>query len=264
MHRITLKDKLSGISYKVTFRELSYIDAIAFEDEARRYQPPIFRSLFLEYVQEVVKGDPPEVVSFDELISLPEHLLKLLVDAMFERSTYLAPDAFTTLIESLGERSLTLEGTYDVFLYAHLGPQLYLELLKAPPHVRAQLIVMIEKTTGIRVKERFEEAVKTGKPVDLITTGASYDRNKRRNEPRRQEPVRKYTGRFTPEELPHDLDEMLELSKRTLDETLAAAKMGNPEKFSWTREAAELARFEAERERLLLEREKTKPGADTL
>lgn len=260
IHRVILRDKLRGTEYVVRFRELSYLDALTFAREERRYQPAVYRYLIAEYVLDVYeKGDSPRSLGVDEVFDFPEHLIKLMVDTIVERSTVLNEEAFLGEVENLGQQSLTLMGTYDVFLYVHLGPELYLQLLTQPPNVRAQMVVLIEKTTGINVKERFDTAVATGAPVDLITTGAEYKKQQRRREkggPEPRRPVQKYAGRFAENEVPQDIDEMIALSKQTLDEAIAAAQRGKPERFSWSREAAELSRFELEREARLLAREK--------
>lgn len=258
-YRVVLRDKTTGAEYTAQFGEVSYIDTIAFSDESRRYEAPVLRYLLATYVHQVTQGTPPRTLEFEEVLALPEPLIKLLVDSIIEKATLGSEERFTALVKHMEEQSLTLLGSYDVFLYAHLGPELYLSLLTQPPHIRAQVITLVEKTTGINVKERFDEAIKTGKPVDLITTGAAYEQQRRRAQkgaPPNRPPVQKYSGRFAPEQLPTDIDEMIEASHQSLSQALNAARQGKAEKFSWSREAAELSRFELERERALLNREK--------
>ena len=265
LYRVVIRDKQSGEEYRAQFEEIPYLEYVCFSPEEKRYTPPVYRYIFAKYLISLTKAEKGEAGEEHELGSeyamtkLPEHLVKLLVDAMFDKSRTVTEDDFDKLIEYLGKQSLTKLGTYDVFLYIHLGPEMYLQLLNAPTHVRAQLITLIEKTTGINVRDRFEEALRTGAPVDLITTGAAYDRQRRKGVS--QQPItKKYAGKFAQEELPADIDQMIEASQRSLSEVLEAARRGKPEKFSWTKEAAEMSRFESERDRILLSRERVQKG----
>lgn len=253
-HKIGIKDKEHRTEYTISFTQLGYLDYLRCCDEAFRYAKEILRYIFSSYIiKGTIKNDSEErELSLDELFDLPEGIHKQVIDAIVTKSYFNSDEEIDKIINMLKDQSLTYVGTYDILLYAHLGPELYLQLLNETPHVRLQMALMIEKITGISVRERVNDALKTGSPIDLITTGGKYKQQQRRGsrvgslyeKQKAQQPLKQYAGKFTSEELPVDLNEMVAISQQSLQEAIELGKKGKSTKFNWLDEVREMEAHE--------------------
>jgi len=247
-YRIKITDRTTGSKLLIGYTDLSYMDWALYHENETRFDPPVFRYLVTTYLTHAATigddGSQTEQLSHEDVFNLPVSQQKQIIDRMFQSSTFEDSDKFEEILIRLEEHSKTRMGSYDLFLYIQLGLEGYLSLLTQPPEIRAQIIMVLEKMTNIDVSSRFEESIATGQPLDLVTLGGAYEREKRKkaqmNPNARRDPNISPVKRFHHEgreDLPADIGEMINTSREALQESIQRSKKGeSPEYFNWQSE----------------------------
>ena len=172
--KLSSQRKDAGDDVFLYYTPMSYLDWRTYGNPSVRYDPPTVRYLFELYLKEMTVGT--EKVDPVEFRSYPVAHQKLLIDNMFEKSSFGDTDKFIKMVESAKSDSLTLPGCYDYFLFTNLGIESYISLLEQDADVRAHIISMMEQQTGISVKKRFETAVSLNIPVNLRASNEEYNK----------------------------------------------------------------------------------------
>jgi len=252
--KITRKD---GSKLEVYYQSLSYIDWSVYSSTEEMFEPSTIRYLIGTYVNRVlVNGEEvnPGVIFEEDVATLQQ-----IVHNLFEKSIFSEEDKFNKMLGTLEKRSRTLMGCYDLFIFLKL-PDYYLQMLEQDAYTRAQIIMMLEQSTGINVKERFEHAVHNNVPLDLISDPDSYKKNIRRHggpvpaNPHRMNPLHQHQQTMeqmkpaTQQDMPSNVDAMLSESRNALAQALHAGRKKPQQKpaFNWQNDEANFSNIEQE------------------
>lgn len=246
---------------EVYFRALSYIDWATCYDPEEMLDPSTVRYIVSEYVLRVVTNG--EDISPLELLSAPVAVQQSVITAIFNKAIFQDDEKYAKIMLTLEQRSRTLIGCYDLFLYLHLGVEVYLQLLDQDAYTRSQVVMMLEKRTGVNVRERFDFATKNNVALDLISDPDTYKRNLRKhggpvpaNPMTRQNPL--YQHQKTMQQMqkpqgpdmPSNIDTMLTDSRSALQAALNAGrkKAGLPQKqkFNWQTDERQFGQVDSE------------------
>lgn len=187
VHGISLTiDDRAQTELFVYFVPLTYADWVKYFDAGTsdRFDPPVIRYVFGTYVTSAFyrTADGDSDVTALQLSELPPSITTKIISSIADKSGFTDGDAYSALIESLELKTRTLIGSYDYFLYLYLGTDGYLSALNMDALTRAQLITMVEKSTGISVSKRFKDSIELNMPLDLINQVAKYEGNIRAKE----------------------------------------------------------------------------------
>lgn len=223
------------------------------------FDPPTVRYLVSEYIARATLDN--KEITPAELAKESPSVLKQLITSMFEKSMFSDEEKMEKLIEGFEQRSRTLAGCYDLFIFINMGPEFYIQMLGQDVYTRAQIITMVEQATGIKVKERFDDAVAKKIPLDLSSNQEQYKRNMRKHghpvprNPIRENPLREHQRNMeyqqqqqTPrEKMPSSVDTMLAESREALSSALNTGKSkGKPAVFNWDKDESQFGQFEKE------------------
>jgi len=238
---------------------LSYMDWAVYSGSDELFDHATIRYLLYQYVIRVV--DNGVEVPTDSLLKMEVSVIEKVITNLIETSIFHKPESFYELIESLDKKSKTLSGCYDLFIFQQLGVESYLQLIERDAYTRAQIIMMIEKSTGINVKARFDEAVSKGIPLDLISTPEQYRKGMKQRgfskpmERARKSPLDAHKDAFGDvqkpprEDMPSNIDSMLQESRDSLAAALQAGKRkssGKKPTFDWTKDQGAFDQFDSE------------------
>jgi len=126
---------------------------------------------------------------------------------------------------------------------------------------------MLEKTTGISVKKRFDDSIALEIPLDLTSENSKYEgkvrndmrsgrvqRTRRQNTmPEGTEPVR--------ENVPPDLGEMIHNSRIALETELKLAASARKKTFDWASDEAAITGLDVKQNKDILNLEKKPPNS---
>lgn len=251
--KITKKD---GATLEIYYQSISYIDWSLYASTEEMFEPSTTRYLINTYVSRVIESgtDIPPASLLTEDISI----IHRVVNALFKKSLFDDENAFLAILTTLEKRSRTLIGCYDLFLFLKMGPEFYIQMLDQDAYTRAQIIMMIEKSTGISVKERFEHAVHHNIPLDIISDPDTYNKNLRKHGgPVPLHPQRKTTPLQNHQQTMNGLQNntdtdsattvqtMLDDSRIALQEALSTGrnKSGKRPSFNWGSDEAQFNQF---------------------
>ena len=174
--RLTRQDKST---IKIYYNSLSYIDWVMYTSTEERTDPSTIRYIISNYVVRFVDGeeDKETILIMDESVSI----LNTTIESIYNKSLFNEEDKYIELMAELEKRSRTLIGTYDLFIFLKMGPDFYINMLSQDSYTRALILSMIEKSTGIKVKERFTYAVENNIPLDIISDNEAYAKDLRKN-----------------------------------------------------------------------------------
>jgi len=259
-HGVRIKRKKDGqeVFLDVFHLSLSYMDWAIYAGSTDLFDPATVRYLLTQYVVRAV--DNGKELTIQELLAEDMSVIENVISNIVKKSIFQSPEEFDKLLAALESKSRTLFGCYDLFIYQHLGIDSYLRMLDVDAEARIQIVMMLEKITGINVRERFDEAVAKTIPLDLMSTPDQYKRSmKKYGAPRpqtgekRRSPLDEFrdTSKERPspskEKMPSNIDAMLAESRSALADALnAGRKKPPPEKpvFNWHKDQVE--QFETE------------------
>lgn len=239
---------------------LSYMDWAVYSGSDELFDPSTVRYMIHQYVIKVV--DNGQEVPVDFIMSEPTVIIEKIISSIVSKSIFTDDAQIESIMDSLRKKSKTLAGSYDLFVYLHGGPDLYLRMLEQDAYTRAQVIMMLELGTGITVKERFDRAVKDKIALDLVSDPSTYERNLRKHggpvprRPQRLSPLdehnrsnmmedgtgNKFRRAAGQAEVPSKVNEMLDESRSALAQALDAGRRKqakNPEArpvFNWNQD----------------------------
>ena len=163
-------------------------------------------------------------------------------------------------------------GAYDFFIYIHAGLDGYLRALEADAHSRAQLIVVLEKATGISVERRFEDSITNETPLDLYSEPGSYENKMRQSLRKNQMHGKQNRQPSTPpgtypvqERPPVKADDMVEATRHALQQELAVATANRNAKqarFNWQDDQAAIESFERTQDKELMDKDRKRDMSD--
>jgi hypothetical protein len=241
---------------------LSYMDWAVYSSSEELFDPATVRYLFDRYVIRVIEEGIDLTVR--DLLESDASVIETVVSNIIKKSTFQDPNSFPALVKSLESVSKTLAGCYDLFIFQQLGPDFYLRMLDSDAYTRAQVIMMLEKSTGISVKERFDEAITKKIPLDLLSSPDQYKRDMRKHgmsrpnmRPQRKPPLDEFKNSSrdlnippaSKDKMPSNIDSMLSEAKSSLAEALNAGRKKAKNKkstFDWTQDEASFNQFESE------------------
>lgn len=174
-----------GIQIKIGDKEttvylspLTYADWLYYGDPENLYTPSVYRYLILKYITRVTQDDT--VMNASEFISLitgdNDLVFKTVLDFMIDKSGYGDVSYFEDKIAKYTTRVLKRDGIYDIFIALHTDPGTYGLLLESDIETRAHFISVLQHTTGIDIRERYDDHVEYGVPLDLTTPGVEYEK----------------------------------------------------------------------------------------
>lgn len=245
---------------EVYFQSLSYIDWTIYSQGSEMFDPATVRYLINAYVARATL-DGEEITPVDLSNESPSVVQKLITN-MFQKSMFSDEDKLAELMNSFEQRSRTLSGCYDLFIFLNMGADFYLQMLTQDVYTRTQIITMVEQATNINVKERFDTAVTKKIPLDLSSNQDQYKRNMRKHgqpvqrNPLRENPLREHQRNMeqqqpTPKEkMPSSVDSMLAESREALGSALNAGKTKERQVdksvFNWSKDEAQYGQFNKE------------------
>jgi hypothetical protein len=260
---VRIKRKKDGKeSYMDVFHlPLSYMDWAVYSGSKELFDPATIRYLLNQYVVRVIEEGAE--LSINQLLESDMSIIETVIGNMIKKSIFQNQDDFTQLVMSLDKASRTLSGCYDLFIFQHLGPDFYLRMLEADAYTRAQVIMMVEKTTGISVKERFDEAVAKNIPLDIMSSPDQYKRAmKKYGMPRpnmgarRRSPLDEFkeTAKDIPipptkDKMPSNVDAMIADARSSLADALNAGRNKTQRvkpAFDWQKDQGTFEQFENE------------------
>jgi len=160
----------------IYFTPMSYVDWLTHSDDDTMLEPSSVRYLIAKYVTRV-HDEQNEQIDPLQLLDLPPNTLANLIRGMVSKSGFSDPEEFKKIMERLEYTSRTIMGAYDYFILAHMGPDIYLSMMDQSVHIRANLIAQIERYTGITVASRFEDSIREGMPLDVVSLPEQYEKN---------------------------------------------------------------------------------------
>lgn len=236
-----------GTSFTVFFRPLSYHDWTIYSDPVVCMEPSAIREIFNRYVTRIL-DDGGNESSLDALLAHGPAMVNTAVESIIDRSGFGNDgETFPDLVDKLEQSCNTLMGNYDTFLFLHLikiNPEAYFALLREDATIRAQVIAMIQKITGINVLRRFKEATESGAEIDIMSSPRDYDQKQKR----REAAPSKDRGLFNQQKPPvipsqnmpdSQLKEMVMNSQRALQEALERGKTSPTKTFDWAKDEAQ-------------------------
>ena len=242
---------------------LSYMDWAVYSGSDELFDPATVRYLLYQYVTRVVLDGEESTVQ--KLLTDHVSVIESVVTNIVKMSIFQDEEKFSSLIASLDQKSKTLIGCYDLFVFQQMGAPFYLSMLELDAYTRAQVIMMIEKSTGINVKERFDEAVRLKIPLNVMSGPDQYKRDMRKfgvSAPvrdKRRPPMEDFNNTqknmagLTQEKMPSNVDVMLSEASRSLSEALNAgrkktAAKSQPQKlpFDWHKDQTTFDQFNTE------------------
>ena len=198
---------------------------------------------------------------------MPPGVQDTIVGAMFTKSGFdMDDEEYSELISKLERKSRTLMGCYDYFLFMHGGLEFYTRCLELDSRTRAQIIMLMEKTTGISVKKRFHDSVTLETPLDLVSENSKYE-GKMRTDMRSGRVQKTHRDGTLPdgteqvkENLPPDLNQMLNSSRSALERELRNASAGKRKAFDWQADEAAITGVDVRQEKDIYNMEKKPPN----
>lgn len=265
-----------GQRMNVYFMPMSYIDWVKYSDAgvASSKDPSVVRYLLKTYITRTFtneydnNGDPVQVEgSADIICDMPPGVQDTIVGAMFTKSGFdMDDEEYSELISKLERKSRTLMGCYDYFLFMHGGLEFYTRCLELDSRTRAQIIMLMEKTTGISVKKRFHDSVTLETPLDLVSENSKYE-GKMRTDMRSGRVQKTHRDGTLPdgteqvkENLPPDLNQMLNSSRSALERELRNASAGKRKAFDWQADEAAITGVDVRQEKDIYNMEKKPPN----
>ncbi len=252
-------NKNSKSIYSVYFYPLSYLDWSYYSESgipsSGVYDPASLRYIFSKYISRASKSisDDGNISSTEEvpavsLVDLPADASVGIVNRMFSSSIYSNPEDMSELVNRLEKSSRTLPGTYDMFILMQTGNyDLYLRALEMEESQRVQLIMALEKMSGIVVSERFNDSIELNIPIDLVNSNNKYKSGlKGKEKPDRQQmKVPKPAGTVTRDDIDQSVLERISNTRSALDIALGKRNdvKGVKPSFDWGRDNMEYDGF---------------------
>ena len=249
---IVLSNKSSKEEFKVFiyFKPMDYFDWSLFIDSPEMYEKSSIRYLADKYIVSATKteGDVTTSLTSVDISSLPIPICKEFVDKLVEKSGFANTEYFDSLLERSKTISSTIVGAYDLFIYLHAGIDVYLKMLKCTVAERAQFVAVLERLTGITVKERFNIAVEAQADLDLTSPAGKYRPMKNGRAATGLRQNREPQHDFQPSSEKPDassLDSLLNHSRNELSRALQEGMMnGRRKDFDWMHDNKELSRLD--------------------
>ena len=239
----------NGDKRTVYFTPMSYIDWLTHADEEVMLESSSVRFLLAKYVTRVYDQSEAPVDPVD-LLDLPPQTLASLIRSMIGKSGFSNPDEFEKLMIRLEYMSRTILGAYDYFIMVHLGPEIYLSMLEQDASVRANLVTQLERHTGIDVSVRFEESIRDGSPLDVVSDPDKYEKNKikmRKGRPlnHTKTPLNNIPGVTRPQGTPpDDFSDLVNRAGQALNMQMAMDKSNKDAKekraFNWQKDNVDM------------------------
>lgn len=226
-----------------------YADWIRFFVPESRYVESSIRYLVQRYCTRaylIENGVRSEQLAADSLLvrdspAYSQAFLIEVVDSIITKTTFDKGNEFAQDVDGRREFSTTLIGTYDFFIFLYLGPESYLSLLEADDAQRAQIIAMLERQTGISVRERFDTAVRNNIGIDLTKPARQYQGDLKRLQ--RNRPGIEGQTDVSPLD-PKTLEAVTQCRQALAQDLLAGATAGKKKTFDFASDQRAYAQFE--------------------
>lgn len=265
-----------GQRMNVYFMPMSYIDWVKYSDAgvASNKDPSVVRYLLKTYVTRTFtteinsNGNAMQVEgTADSICDMPPGVQNRIIHSMFEKSGFdVEDDEYSDLIMRLERKSRTLMGCYDYFLFMHGGLEFYIRCLELDSKTRAQIIMLMEKTTGISVRKRFQDSVTLEQPLDLVSENSKYE-GKMRNDMRSGRIHKTPRDNSLPdgveqvrENLPPDINQMLHSSRIALENEFRSASVGKKKTFDWQADEAAITGVDRKHDKDVYNMERKPPN----
>jgi hypothetical protein len=148
----------------------------------------------------------------------------------------------------------------------HGGLDFYIRCLELDSKTRAQIVMLMEKTTGISVKKRFQDSITLETPLDLTSENSKYE-GKMRTDMRSGRIQKTHRDGTMPDgteqvrdNLPPDLNQMINSSRSALEQELYNASTGKKKTFDWQADEAAITGVEVKQDKDMYNMEKKPPN----
>jgi hypothetical protein len=253
------------------FLPMSYLDWLKYSPTGVLHSsdPAVARYLVRNYITRAYyvsitqdgKTEHAELTT-EEILDTSTGVVSKILESMFDKAGFSPDEEYVRLIEKMETSSRTITGSYDYFLFIHGGIDLYLRAIEMDAVTRAQIIMLMEKATGVSVKKRFDDSIEYKVPLDLQSDNSKYE-GRMRTDMRRgiiHKEKRKGTipdgTQEVAESVPPDTKEMIERSRAALETELSAARSGGKKRaFDWSRDEAAITGFEKKQDKEILNKE---------
>lgn len=260
----------TGQALSVYFMPLSYIDWVKYSDMgvASINDPSVSRYILKTYVTRALSigtSDTSEI-PIETLCEMPPSIQHKILEAIVNKSGFDMEDSqYSEVITKLERKSRTLMGCYDYFIFLHGGLDFYLRCLELDSKTRAQIIMLMEKTTGISVYKRFNDSIKMETPLDLVSENSKYEGKVRsdmrsgRIQPQKRASSLPEGTHQVRDNVPPDLGQMIAHSRSTLENDLRAGQRKKKQSFNWQEDEAAISGFDISQDRQMYNTERKSP-----
>jgi hypothetical protein len=159
-------EKTSINGYVFTYTELDYLEYLnyAWDKNNPRYMSMILKS----HVETYTYNNETKPFNINDFEDKPGILINL-TNEIYRKSEYeylMGPDGMKDQLTILSTYTRTKEGMYDLFIFYHLGLEGWKQS-RISYEERLKLINLIQETTAVNLEERWNEAIRQNKPVDI-------------------------------------------------------------------------------------------------
>lgn len=261
---VKIKDKI----IQVYFLPMSYLDWIKYsrDDGTIDPDPPVVRYILYTYVTRayIVENTTTTDLEVSDLLLMGTAITNSVLRSLSEKSLFSDNEKYANILVKLEERTRTLQGSYDYFIFINGGIDLYLRVLELDALNRAQVIAMLEKATGICVSDRFEHSISLDIPLDMITPTDKYtnqlQRDMKQGKIEKNDKIINYRQKGNipvPDKKPVDTSDLHAASRNALARELENARRNKAQKaryFNWHEDQADISRFDNAEDKDLLNR----------
>lgn len=258
-------------SILVFYLPLSYSDWTKYTDTLGGVDPDpaSVRYIFEKYITRahLTEGDTTTEITPHNIALEGPAVVEVITKAMGAKSGFGNIEQFKKTLTDLELKSRTLMGAYDYFIFVHLGMESYMQCLDMDITNRAQIIIVLEKHTGISVSSRFDDSLNYNIPLDLIEENDKYENGLRqmmkkgkidRGPKRRPKQTMPEGTTQTQVREPADRHSMIDASRSALEQEMTIANKNKELKerhFNWSRDEQSISKFEKTQEKEMFDKE---------